>query len=78
MLLFTIADIMRVTIIIASPRSGSYLTEHLVETRREVVTRLTGLDYEELRHQRSEPQEASRSEVSTDPPNRVYLVSRCG
>lgn len=47
---FTIADIAGgVTIIIAFTTLWVVLIEYLVETRQEAVTRLTGLDYAELR-----------------------------
>ena len=47
---FTIADIAGgVIIIIAFTTLWVVLIEYLVETRQEAVTRLTGLDYEELR-----------------------------
>jgi ABC-type nickel/cobalt efflux system permease component RcnA len=46
---FTIADISGgVIIILAFTTLWVVLIEYLVETRREVVTRLTGLDYDEL------------------------------
>ena len=63
---FTIADIAGgVIIIIAFATLWVVLIEYLVETRQEAVTRLTGLDYEELRQQsEASRSEASRSEVS--------------
>ena len=67
---FTIADIAGgVIIIIAFATLWVVLIEYLVETRQEAVTRLTGLDYEELR-QRSEASGANPAAVkrATDPP----------
>jgi len=50
---FTIADIAGgVIIIIAFTTLWVVLIEYLVESRQEAVTRLTGLDYEELRRRR--------------------------
>ena len=59
---FTIADIAGgVIIIIAFTTLWVVLIEYLVETRQEAVTRLTGLDYEELRR-RSESRGREASE----------------
>ena len=50
---FTIADIAGgVIIIVAFTTLWVVLIEYLVETRQEAVTRLTGLDYDELRRRR--------------------------